>query len=181
MFCGQFFKNWKIGKSCKTGQLFCRKGAARSKLNLARNTARSDPLNHKFGTFLWGEIWHFLGPKNCIWSSMVNIGWWNFQPGRFSRCWARWVMLERRRRWKNTFLRPISNFGRISCWCFSSVRANLSSKKHLLEPFSVSFEVWGWIRQQIGQTLMNKTIGMNQTLVWWLANVLMLMLRRWFV
>ena len=34
-----------------------------------------------------------------------------------------------------------------------------------LEPFLVSFEVWGGIRQQIGQTLMNKTIGMNQTFV----------------
>ena len=53
---------------------------ARSKLNPARNTARSDTLNHKFGTFLGGKIWHFLGPKICIWSSMVNIGWWNFQP-----------------------------------------------------------------------------------------------------
>ena len=109
----------QYSKACTTPWAVCR--AARDKLDLARNTACSDPLNHKFGTFLGGEIWHFLCQKICIWSSMVNIGWWNFQPGRFSRCWVRWVMLERSRQWKNTFLRPISNFGTISCCCFKWV------------------------------------------------------------
>ena len=159
-------------KGCKTGQLFRHKGAAdppvgrgylwgvatpwavfraaRSKLNPARNTAHSDTLNHKFGTCVGGKIWHFLGPKISIWSSMANIGWWNFQPGRFSRCWARWVLLERRRRWKNTFLRPISNFGRISSMMIGKrVNANASTLVRLnlrqgLRPWrSFDRRVWG--------------------------------------